>query len=71
MGSAAKRSSRAESGSLGFGNPHVHASIRLPNEASWLSIAREVGLELLVGLGWLGAIALLIDRVIEGGRRDG
>ncbi len=49
----------------------LHAIRLLLDQASWPSIAGSAGLELLVGLCWLGATMLLIDRLVDGGRRDG
>jgi ABC-2 type transport system permease protein len=51
---------------------HGLEAIRLLfDEASWQSIAEAASLELIVGLCWLGATILLIDRLVDGGRRDG
>ena len=35
------------------------------------AILREVGLEVLVGFGWLGLSLLIVDRFAEAGRADG
>lgn len=51
---------------------HGLEAIRLLlDEASWQSIAEAASLELLVGLCWLGATVLLVERLVDGGRRDG
>lgn len=39
--------------------------------APWPTILASAGLELLVGLGWLGLAVLTFDRLAEAGRADG
>jgi ABC-2 type transport system permease protein len=43
----------------------------LGDGGSAADILRQVGLEILVGLGWLGLSLLIVDRFAEAGRADG
>jgi len=51
---------------------HALAAIRagFAGQPSW-EVARDMGLEALVGFGWLTLAALTIDRMAEAGRADG